>query len=358
MAFFIISNKGNISPTQKNNITQTKSTENKTSEPVMVVTDNLDTPWSIAFLPDKSMLVSQRNGIVFHISKDGNEEKVGEIPSVKEYGEGGLMGVAVHPNFSVNSYVYFYYTYSENGVNTLNRVVRMGYKNNRLENEQIVVDKIPGGIFHNGGRIKFGPDGFLYITTGDATNPSLSQNKDSLAGKILRVTDDGKPAPGNPFKTQVYSFGHRNPQGLAWDLDKHLWETEHGPSGTWPNCCQDEINVIEAGKNYGWPENVGDNVKSGVEAAVLHSGREIWAPAGLDYLNGSLFFAGLRGEALYEYKIATKRLTAHFKNTFGRIRDVVVGPDNMIYITTSNLDGRGLPKRGDDKIIKINPGKL
>lgn len=326
------------------------------------VAENLDTPWGIAILPDNSMLVTERPGRVRLVTRDGNLQfnPVLVMPQVKEVGESGLLGIAMHPNFLGNHYVYLYYSY---GVqinrlrnDTINRVVRMTYTNNQLENAQVIVDRIPGSLNHNGGRIKFGPDGYLYITTGDAEDQSQAQDTNSLAGKILRVTDEGKIAPDNPFNNLVYSYGHRNPQGLAWDKWGNLWETEHGPTGVFPNCCQDEINLIVKGGNYGWPESVGDTVQQGTEAPVAHSGRNTWAPAGVAYKDKSLFFGGLKGEALYEAVIDNGKVTEfkeHFKNRFGRIRDVVAGPDGALYITTSNQDGRGKPESGDDKIIRV-----
>jgi glucose/arabinose dehydrogenase len=287
-------------------------------------------------------------------------EPVITIGSVKQVGEGGLHGITLHPSFASNNFIYLYYTFAGSGNATLNRVVRYVYESGKLSDEKIIVDAIPGASNHDGGRIKFGPDGYLYITTGDAQNPSSAQNKDSLSGKILRVTDDGSPAPGNPFNNRVYSYGHRNPQGIAWDKDGNLWATEHGPSGIWPNCCQDEFNRIVMGNNYGWPDSVGDTVKEGTIGPVLHSGREIWAPAGLAYLNGKFYFAGLRGSALYEVAGATTfpALITHFKSEYGRLREVIAGPDGMLYVTTSNRDGRGIPKSGDDIILRINPTKL
>ncbi|OGH02517.1 MAG: hypothetical protein A2798_02635 [Candidatus Levybacteria bacterium RIFCSPHIGHO2_01_FULL_37_17] len=346
LAFFVIFiNKDSVFPS----LNTLKPKSETPSKNITVIAEQLDTPWSIAFLPDNSMLITERNGTVALIRKKEKSE-ITKLGNVKEYGEGGLMGMALDPNFSSNNFIYFYYTYSGNGNNTLNRVVRLTYKNGSLSEEKIIVDEIPGGIYHNGGRIKFGPDGLLYITTGDATQSSLAQDRDSFAGKILRVERDGKVA--------IYSYGHRNPQGIAWDESGQLWETEHGPSGIWPNCCQDEINKIEEGKNYGWPESVGQSVRSGTVGPVLQSDRNVWAPAGLAYHNGSLYFGGLKGEAFYKYNISTQQLTEYFKNEYGRLRDVVLGPDNFLYITTSNLDGRGVSKSGDDKIIKINPDML
>lgn len=331
---------------------------------VKVIAENLDTPWSIVFLPDKSILVTERPGRVRLINKSGNlqSEPVATFNNVKEIGEGGLLGIALHPNFSNNNYVYLYYTYNEDGGNTLNRVVRMVYENKQLKNEQIIVDKIPGASNHNGGRIKFGPDGYLYITTGDAQNPSQAQDINTLAGKILRVTDQGKPAQDNPFNNLVYSYGHRNPQGLAWSRYGRLWVTEHGSEAF------DEVNVVNLGENYGWPDIKGDQKQDGMQTPFVHSGNDTWAPSGNTIKDDILYFVGLRGQTLYSLnikpkitleiekeKIAPREL---LKGQFGRLRDVVLGPDNLLYITTSNRDGRGNPNVSDDKIIRINPQKL
>lgn len=326
-----------------------------------VITENLDTPWGIVFLPDKSMLVTERPGRVRLITSNGNfqSEPAAVLHTAKEIGEGGLLGITLHPNFSTNNYVYLYYTYSGSGNDTFNRVVRMTYQNRQLEDEQIIVDKIPGSSNHNGGRIKFGPDGYLYITTGDAENPSQAQDINTLGGKILRVTDKGKPVSGNPFNNLVYSYGHRNPQGLDWDSSGQLWATEHGRSGALSGL--DELNLIEKGKNYGWSVIQGEETKDGMETPKLNSGSSItWAPAGATFINDSLFFGGLRGQTLYEAIINGDRITLkeHFKEQFGRIRDVVLGPDNLLYITTSNRDGRGNPTASDDRIIKIAPQNL
>lgn len=327
-----------------------------------IVAKNLDTPWGIAFLPDNSILITERSGRVRLVDNKGNlqPDPVITLKNVKEFGEGGLLGIAFHPNFSKNGYVYLYYTYGGSAGNTLNRVVRMTYENKQLKDEQIIVDKIPGSFFHNGGRIKFGPDGYLYITTGDAQNPSQSQDINSLAGKILRVTDNGQPALGNPFGNLVYSYGHRNSQGLAWNANSQFWSTEHGRSGILSGL--DELNLIEKGKNYGWPLIQGDQKKAGMEIPKINSGSFVtWAPAGGVFIKNSLFFGGLREEKLYEAVIENDKvisLKEHFKNQFGRIRDVVLGPDNFLYISTSNRDGRGLPVSSDDRIIKIDPSKL
>lgn len=325
------------------------------------ITENLDTPWGLIFLPDRSMLVTERPGRVRLIDKSGklDPRSVATIKKAEEIGEGGLLGIILHPNFSENKFIYLYYTYSGDDDQTLNRVVRLRYENGKLADEKIIIDKIPGAPNHNGGRIKFGPDNFLYITTGDAQNPSQAQNKNSLAGKTLRVTDEGKIPPDNPFKNAVYSYGHRNPQGLAWDDKGRLWATEHGRSGLQSGL--DELNLIEKGKNYGWSVIQGDEKRSGMETPKINSGATTtWAPAGLAYLNGSFYFGGLKGQILYEVVVQGEKLELkkHLQNEFGRLRDVVVGPDGWLYVTTSNQDGRGEAKPGDDKIIKIDPNKL
>ncbi len=327
-----------------------------------VIAQNLEIPWAIAFLPDKRMLVTERPGRVRIVNMNGAIRPVPAATisvNVQADGEGGLLGIALHPNFDQNHYVYLYYTYKSGNGQTLNRVVRMKFQNDRLTNEEIIVDKIPGAIYHNGGRIKFGPGGLLYITTGDAGNSSQAQDTNSLAGKILRVTDEGKKAPGNPFDNLIYSYGHRNPQGIAWSANGQLWETEHGRSNP---TGYDEVNLIESGKNYGWEIIQGDQTKAGMETPKRNSGpTTTWAPSGVAFVGNSLFFAGLKGQTLYEAIIQNDKLIElkeHLVGEYGRLREVIVGPDGMLYITTSNRDGRGNPSANDDKIIRVNPQKL
>jgi glucose/arabinose dehydrogenase len=240
----------------------------------------------------------------------------------------------------------------------MNRVERyeLNESANSLNNRTVIIEGIPGAANHDGGRIAFGPDGLLYITAGDAQNEPSAQDKAALSGKILRLEDDGSVPSSNPFGTAVYSYGHRNPQGLAWDDSGQLWATEHGRSGV--RSGFDEVNLIEAGKNYGWPEFEGDEVGNGMVSPVLHSGAsDTWAPAGAAISEDTLFFTGLRGETLYSAKISGRKLTdftAHFKGEYGRLRGVAVSPDGeWLYLTTSNRDGRGAVKPNDDKIIKI-----
>jgi glucose/arabinose dehydrogenase len=325
------------------------------------ITGKLDTPWALAFLPDNSILVTERTGRVSLIDPNSvlEPEVIATLDNAKEIGEGGLLGITLHPDFENNHFLYLYYTYTGSEDNTLNRVVRMTYENKKLGAETVIVDSIPGASNHNGGRIKFGPDKYLYITTGDAQNPSQAQDTNSLSGKILRVTDEGKPAPGNPFNNRVYSYGHRNPQGLAWDKTGSLYATEHGRSGIQSGL--DEFNLIEAGNNYGWPDIEGNATNNDMETPILNSGPlNTWAPGSLTYLNDAFYFGGLRGSALYKVTMSGDQpeLKKYLKGEFGRIRDAVIGPDGMLYLTTSNLDGRGIPKAGDDKIIRINLKKL
>lgn len=316
----------------------------------------LEIPWALDFLPDGSLVFTERPGRVRLIDAQKGllPEPLLIIDEVAHRGESGLLGIAVHPDFADNHFIYVYYTY-QGGDSLANRVVRFKKEGKTLLDKRIIIDNIPAASTHNGGRVKFGPDGLLYITTGDASISSLAQDRNSLAGKILRLNGDGTIPSGNPFPgSAVFSFGHRNPQGLAWDTQGRLWATEHGSSAT------DELNLIEAGNNYGWPTTRGDERAPELESPVIHSGQETWAPSGLAFLNGSLFFAGLRSQSLYQAAIENETVTLqrHLNRSFGRLRDVVVGPDNLLYILTSNRDGRGVPTAGDDQIIRINPKKL
>jgi len=321
---------------------------------VEVVAQDLDIPWEIVFLPSGEMLVTERPGTLLKIGN--NREVVQKIEGVVHIGEGGLLGMALDPDFEKNNFIYLYSTSKDNS-GYINRVEKYQFDGNKLTERKVILEGITGSANHDGGRIRFGPDGKLYVTTGDAETPALAQDTNSLNGKILRINSDGSIPADNPFGNAVYSYGHRNPQGLAWDNEGRLWETEHGPSGL--QTGDDEVNLIERGNNYGWPDIRGDETKAGMQTPIINSGRtDTWAPSGLEYYNGALFFAGLRGSALYEAKLTRDKitgLTAHFKNEYGRLRTVKLGPDGYFYILTNNTDGRGTPKAGDDKIIKINP---
>ncbi len=320
---------------------------------IEVVAENLEIPWGIAFLPNGELLVTERPGRLVHI---GADKVVIPVEGVEHIGEGGLLGIALHPNFAQNNFIYLYLTtQTENGL--INRVDRYEFADNKLANKNTVIDNIPGARFHDGGQIKFGPDGYLYITVGDAGDEDAAQDLNKLNGKILRIDDGGGIPPDNPFATAVYSYGHRNPQGLTWDDQGNLWATEHGRSGI--KSGLDELNLIESGRNYGWPVIQGDETDADMVRPAIHSGGDTtWAPAGAAFVNGSVFFGGLRGESLYQVSIATNEvdnLLAHFTEKYGRIRAVELGPDGLLYISTSNRDGRGEAQAGDDKVIRINP---
>jgi glucose/arabinose dehydrogenase len=340
-------------------VLETGTNEEIPPQDVEIIAEGLEIPWDIAFLPGGGMLVTERTGHVIHISTRGTHTEI-KVEGSTQGGEGGLLGITLHPNFSENSYVYLYMSSPGAQGETENRVVRYQYANGDLTEDRSIISKIPGALYHDGGRMEWGPDHLLYITTGDATRSQIAQDKNSLGGKILRIHDDGTIPADNPFGSAVYSFGHRNPQGLAWDAQGRLWESEHGRSGILSGL--DEINLIEKGQNYGWPAIEGDETKAGMRSPAAHSGKDdTWAPASLAYVEGRLFFGGLRGEALYEAVLDGERVTEvkeHFKNEFGRIRTVRAAPDGMLYLTTSNRDGRGTPVRGDDKIIRINPSAL
>ncbi|RDJ32761.1 MAG: PQQ-dependent sugar dehydrogenase [Crenarchaeota archaeon] len=333
---------------------------------VETVAENLEVPWAIAFAPDDRVFFTERVGKV-RVIEDGvlNSEPVLTLNVAGT--EGGLLGIALDPNFSENHYVYLYYTYND-FLNTYNKVVRYTESDNILYDEFILLDKIPGAPWHDGGRIKFGPDGKLYVTLGDASDYSRSQKMDSLAGKILRINSDGSVPEDNPFEDSlIYSLGHRNPQGLDWDSSGNLVATEHGPSGE-RGFAHDEVNVIEPGKNYGWPEIVGDEADEKFVSPILHTGDETWAPSGAAFYKSDkisewsekFFVATLRGVHLrmIDFDLQNNAVLsseALFSGEFGRLRDASVGPDGHLYILTSNRDGRGGPAVNDDRILRIVP---
>jgi aldose sugar dehydrogenase len=320
----------------------------------------LEIPWALDFLPDGSIIFTERPGRIRLLKQSGPTygllpEPLLVVNDVAAQGEGGLLGIAAHPDYESNGFIYVYYTY-EDGGNLYNRVRRYIMTGEALTEDKIIIDGIPAGSIHDGGRIKFGPDGLLYITAGDAGNADAAQDTGALNGKILRVMDDGGIPEDNPFPgSPVYSYGHRNPEGLAWDSQGNLWATEHGSSAT------DELNFIEAGKNYGWPVIRGDEEREGMATPAINSGSHTWAPSGAAYREGSIFFTALRGESLFEAVIegvTVTSLAAHLEGEYGRLREVVVGPDGFLYLLTSNRDGRGSPTAQDDRMIKIDPASL
>lgn len=320
---------------------------------IELVAEDLRIPWDIAFLPDGDMLVTERPGMLRRI---GADRAVVTVDGVAHVGEGGLLGIALHPDFGSNSTLYLYMT-TRVDEGLTNRIMRYTYEDGTLTSPEVILRNIPGAGHHDGGMIAFGPDGNLYVTTGDAGKAWNAQDKSSLAGKILRMKDDGSVPDDNPFGTLVWSYGHRNPQGLTWDDDGRLWSSEHGRSGL--KSGMDEVNLIEKGKNYGWPVIEGDARSGDMVVPKVHSGaRETWAPGAIAAVGDTLFFSGLRGESLYAAEVqgdAIVQVVAHFREDYGRLRMVRLGPDGYLYVSTSNQDGRGEVRAGDDRILKIHP---
>jgi len=319
---------------------------------VEIIAQDLKIPWELAFLPDGSFLATEREGNLVRILPDREIKRI-PVAGVVSEGEGGLLGLALHPQFKENGQIYLYLTTKKDG-RFLNRVESYFFdlEENRLSEKKEIIGNIPGAIYHNGGRIAFGPDGFLYVATGDAREEKLAQDINSLAGKILRIGANGAMPEDNPFGNLVFSYGHRNVQGIAWDEQGRLWATEHGRSGLLSGL--DELNLIEKGKNYGWPEIEGDETGAGMERPVIHSGSSVtWAPSGLVFWQGDLFFTGLRGEALYRYEIKSGKLEKYFEKKFGRLRTAAFDQKGNLFLLTNNTDGRGKPREGDDKIIMI-----
>lgn len=323
-----------------------------------IIAEKLTVPWEIVFLPDGDLLVTERNGTIAVVSNGFTQRH--EIQNTEAVGEGGLLGMVLHPDYKNNKWIYVYQTTREQGA-LKNRILRFVYDNRVFNDQTTILDNIPANNYHNGGRLEFGPDAKLYVTTGDAGNGDLSQNINSLAGKILRLNDDGSTPDDNPFGNAVWSYGHRNSQGLAWDDLGRLWATEHGRSGALSG--YDELNVIEKGKNYGWPIIQGNGKRVGMEAPEQHSGSDnTWAPAGMTYLNNRLYFAGLRGRSMYVVHFDEDgelyTIVQHPRLDTGRLRAVKTGSDGYIYVTTSNTDGRGEPNENDDLIIKYSPNNF
>ena len=309
-----------------------------------ILAQNLEVPWAMDFLPNGTMIFTERVGRVNLLLDNGTVSKVADI-SVSQVTESGLLGVAVDPNFTQNGYIYLYYTH-DGGVNRISRFVL----NESLSNETVLLDNIPGGAIHNGGRLKFGPDGKLYATTGESGQLDLAQDINSTGGKILRLNPDGTVPSDNPFGNYVYSYGHRDPQGLTWSPSGILYASEHGSN------TNDEINIITKGGNYGWPIVEGNVNQSGYISPLRVYTDFTLAPSGIVFHQDKLYVTGLRGSQLRILNLSAdgKSITGEsiLINNMGRIRDVVER-DGFLYISTSNRDGRGLPQSGDDKIIRI-----
>jgi glucose/arabinose dehydrogenase len=323
---------------------------------IETVTMELEVPWGTAFGPEGDLFVTERPGRVQRITPEGaREEPVADLTDqVATQGEGGLLGLALHPDDP--DLAYTFQTYEDDELR--NRVVRHRVSDG-FARESVVLDGIPGATIHDGGRIEFGPEGALYVTTGDASRGQLAQNKHSLAGKILRLTPDGDAHPDNPFGNAVFTYGHRNPQGIAW-RGGTVYVTEHGPAS------DDEINVLRAGANYGWPDAKGPSENDRFSDPVAAYTPTI-APASATFYTGPIadwqgdfFFGTLAGVHLHRARIEDGEVVEEERlldDKYGRLRTVFTGPDEHLYVTTSNRDGRGEDSVApqDDRILRIQP---
>ena len=330
---------------------QSTPTSSKPGTPRVVRTlaTGLKVPWGVTFLPDGSALVSERDTTRVLAVGDGSVRPVGTVEGVSPQGEAGLLGLAVSPDFATDRLVFAYLTTAQD-----NRVVTMTYDGRRLGPPKPVLTGIPNGFVHDGGRLLFAPDGNLFVSTGEAGQDQLAQDRDSLGGKILRITPDGKPAPGNPRKgSPVWTMGHRNVQGLAFDGKGRLWATEFGKD-TW-----DELNRIDKARNYGWPLEEGRGDDPAYRNPFVQWRTADASPSGLAYLDGSLWAGALRGGRLWQIPVAadgrTGRPRDFFVGDYGRLRTVVAAPDGNLWVTTSNRDGRGDPAPDDDRILVVSP---
>ena len=325
-----------------------------------VIVDGLNNPWEIVFAPNGDIYFTERDGRIWKMSESGVAKVIQTFPKSGSV-EGGTLGLALHPDFEENNKIYVYQTNLELEFYQ-NKVFSFEVDENTLSNKQLILDGIPGAPWHDGGRIKFGPDQKLYISTGDAINPSWSQDLSSLAGKILRINSDGTIPDDNPFDSSpVFSYGHRNPQGLAWSSDGMFVSSEHGPSGE-QGYGHDEINVILKGKNYGWPNIVGNSSDENFVNPITHSGQLTWAPSGMIFydsekissFNGKFLVGTLRGEHLMVVDIdddgSLISTEKYFEGEFGRIRTAQIDPDGNLYLLTANGN--------NDKIIHISETPL
>jgi glucose/arabinose dehydrogenase len=312
------------------------------------IATDLEIPWNIN-KQDNSFYLSQRPGYIVKVDGDDGSKAVQNVQVTKEIrhsGEGGLLGFILAPNFDDAREAFAYHTYEQGGV-TYNRIIVLKLDKNTWKETKILLEGIPGGRIHNGGRIKIGPDGKLYATAGDGGNPENAQNLQSMAGKILRMEQNGSIPRDNPFQNSyIYSYGHRNPQGLAWDGEGKLYSSEHGQA------AHDEINKIEPGKNYGWPVIEGDETAPNMVSPLFHTGEDTWAPSGIAIKDQKIYIATLRGERIRVFNLAANKVETLFENA-GRMRDVLIEGETL-FTVTNNRDGRGNPREGDDKLYKIS----
>lgn len=345
-------------------VTDSMTTSDGVRIGVQVLLTGLQVPWGLAFAPDGRLFITERPGRV-RIAQSGSvlQQPAFTFGDVRADNESGVMGIALHPNFAQNHLVYVSYTATRSDGAAVNRLVRFRETDNTLGEAAVLLDNIPAAAVHDGSRLRFGPDGKLYMTMGDAAVTNHAQTLSSLAGKILRLNDDGTTPSDNPYGSPVWSWGHRNPQGLDWNpITGEMWATEHGSTGN------DELNRIERGANYGWPVIQGLQTRPDMVTPVLFFNPAI-APSGLSFyrstrisqFRNNIFFTALRGMHIHRVVLdpdnstviaATERL---FEGRFGRIRDVITGPDGALYFSTSNRDGRATPVAADDRIARIVP---
>src|SRR5256886_7045162 len=347
------------------------SPQSQTSFKVETVVENVQIPWSIVWAPDGRMIFTERPGRVrVYENAKLRPEPLFVVPDVEPKGESGLMSIALHPQFASNHLLYLSYAYNANGKQV--RVVRYRETPNGFTDRKVIVENIPAAQFHAGCRLRFGPDGKLYITTGDATQRELAQHLDTLAGKTLRLNDDGTVPTDNPFvgqanaRPEIWTYGNRNAQGIDFQPGTNLlFETEHGPSGFDGPGGGDEVNIIERGKNYGWPVIHHRATQSGMESPLLEY-TPACAPGSGTFYRGSqfpqfknnFFFGCLVGARSIRVVLNGRRVVGQedlLKGKYGRIRDIAEGPDGYIYFSTSNRDGRGTPASDDDRILRLVP---
>lgn len=328
---------------------------------IEVFAKNLDVPWGMAFLPDGDFIFCERNGRI-NLKKRGASDHDLILFRTVQPSEGGLLGLAVDPDFESNHFIYIYET-----VVGSNQLVRLKMENGILTQDQVIISGIPAANNHDGGALRFGPDGYLYLGTGDALNPNSAQDLNSLGGKILRVDRNGDPAPGNPFGTRVWSYGHRNVQGFDWNSAGKMIATEHGPTTEFGWCCHDEINLIAPGKNYGWPIAIGGTETDSLTPPLYETEYEVLAPSGCTFIHGtqwgrwnnSFIFGALKGQRLVRLDISADGATLLNRsdtlvNTFQRLRNVIEAPDGSLLFSSSNVGTASPPPlTGDDKIYRL-----
>ncbi|MEE2568451.1 PQQ-dependent sugar dehydrogenase [Pseudarthrobacter sp. J64] len=294
----------------------------------------LDTPWATVFLPDGTAVISERDSALLKSVKDGRASTIGEVPGVVPGGEGGLLGLAVSPGFATDRYLYAYFTAATD--NRIARIPLTAAPDGRLTagTPEVIFSGISKASTHNGGRIRFGPDGMLYVGTGDSQRRDQPQDPEALGGKILRLTPDGSPAPGNPFgNNPVYSLGHRNVQGLAWDREGRLWASEFGPT------VDDELNLITPGGNYGWPDVTGAPGRSPfIDAKVVWPDTAESSPSGLEIVGTTAYLGALRGQRLWTVKLdgeSAGQPVSYFTREHGRLRDVALAPTGELWVLSN-----------------------